>query len=104
LAQLIRLMRDSEARAVIRQPHEPAKNATFVADKAGAAVVVLAGSVGALPAAADYLSLFDGNIAALSAVQPPCAARAPSVGRRSWWRCASSASTPISASRCWPER
>jgi hypothetical protein len=30
-------------------------------------VVLLAGSVGALPAAPDYLSLFDANFAALSA-------------------------------------
>jgi ABC-type Zn uptake system ZnuABC Zn-binding protein ZnuA len=70
LAQLIRLMRDSEARAVIRQPHEPEKNAAFVAGKAGAATVVLAGSVGALPAASDYLALFDTNVAALKAVAP----------------------------------
>lgn len=70
LAQLIRLMRDSEARAVIRQPHEPEKNAAFVAGKAGAATVVFAGSVGALPAATDYLALFDTNVAALKAVAP----------------------------------
>jgi zinc/manganese transport system substrate-binding protein/zinc transport system substrate-binding protein len=64
-------MRESEARAVIRQPHEPARNAAFVAEKAGASVVVLAGSVGALPSAPDYLSLFDSSVAALLAVPPP---------------------------------
>ena len=41
-----------------------------MAGKAGAATVVLAGSVGALPAATDYLALFDTNVAALKAVAP----------------------------------
>ncbi|MFL5045566.1 MAG: metal ABC transporter substrate-binding protein, partial [Xanthobacteraceae bacterium] len=67
LAGLIRTMREHSVRIVVRQPHEPEKNAAFVADKAGAAVAVLAGSVGALPSARDYLSLFDTNIDALLA-------------------------------------
>ena len=67
LATIIKTMRDRGVRLVVRQPHEPERNAAFVAEKAGAAVVLLAGSVGALPAARDYLSLFDTNVAALSA-------------------------------------
>jgi ABC-type Zn uptake system ZnuABC Zn-binding protein ZnuA len=67
LATIIKTMRDRGVRLVVRQPHEPERNAAFVAEKAGAAVVLLAGSVGALPAARDYLSLFDANVAALSA-------------------------------------
>jgi ABC-type Zn uptake system ZnuABC Zn-binding protein ZnuA len=67
LAATIRIMRERGVGIVVRQPHEPERNAAFVAEKAGAAVVVLAGSVGALPAAGDYLSLFDADIAALMA-------------------------------------
>jgi zinc/manganese transport system substrate-binding protein/zinc transport system substrate-binding protein len=37
----------------------------FVAAKSGASVVVLAASVGALPGASDYLSLFDTDVAVL---------------------------------------
>ena len=60
-------MRERGVGIVVRQPYEPERNAAFVAEKAGAKVVVLAGSVGAVPAASDYLSLFDANIGALSA-------------------------------------
>jgi ABC-type Zn uptake system ZnuABC Zn-binding protein ZnuA len=67
LVTIIKTMRDRGVRLVVRQPYEPERNAAFVAEKAGAAVVLLAGSVGALPAARDYLSLFDTNVAALSA-------------------------------------
>jgi ABC-type Zn uptake system ZnuABC Zn-binding protein ZnuA len=69
LAALIKTMRERDVRVVVRQPHEPEKNAAFVAAKAGAAVVLLAGSVGALPAAQDYLSLFDANVGALLSAQ-----------------------------------
>ena len=48
----------------MRQPHEPEKNVAFLAQRTGA-VVVLAASVGALPGAVDYISLFDANVAAL---------------------------------------
>jgi ABC-type Zn uptake system ZnuABC Zn-binding protein ZnuA len=71
LAALIKTMRERGARIVIRQPHEPERNAAFVAEKAGATVVLLAGSVGALPSASDYLSLFDSNVGALVAAQRP---------------------------------
>ena len=54
-------------RAVLRQPHEPHSDADFVAARAGAAVVQLAASVGAVGEARDYLSLFDYNIATLAA-------------------------------------
>jgi ABC-type Zn uptake system ZnuABC Zn-binding protein ZnuA len=67
LAAIIKIMRERGVGLVVRQPHEPERNTAFVAKKADAAVVVLAGSVGALPAARDYLSLFDANVAALSA-------------------------------------
>ncbi len=68
LATLINQAHALGVRAVIRQPHEPQKNADFVAAKARVPVVLLAASVGAVPQAADYLSLFDYNVKALAAL------------------------------------
>jgi ABC-type Zn uptake system ZnuABC Zn-binding protein ZnuA len=67
LAGLIEAMRSRGAHIVVREPHEPERDAAFVANKAGAAVVTLAASVGALPQAGDYLALFDADVAALKA-------------------------------------
>jgi ABC-type Zn uptake system ZnuABC Zn-binding protein ZnuA len=69
LAELIRVMREQNVRIVVRQPYEPEKDTRFLADKAGAKIVLLAGSVGGLPGARDYISLFDANVAALLAAQ-----------------------------------
>jgi zinc/manganese transport system substrate-binding protein/zinc transport system substrate-binding protein len=52
---------------VVREPQEPERDVAFVARKAGASIVTLAASVGALPNAGDYIALFDANVAALSA-------------------------------------
>jgi len=68
LAVLVRLAQDGKVRAVIRQPFEPERDAAFVAQHAGAQVVVLAGSVGAVPQASDYFALFDYDVAALAGV------------------------------------
>jgi ABC-type Zn uptake system ZnuABC Zn-binding protein ZnuA len=65
LAAIIDTMRSRGVRLVVREPHEPERDVAFVAGKTGASVVVLAASVGALPAAGDYLSLFDTDVAAL---------------------------------------
>ena len=67
LAGIIETMRTRGVRIVVREPHEPERDAAFVAGKAGAKVVTLAASVGALPGTDDYLSLFDTNIGALAA-------------------------------------
>ena len=67
LAAIVNLARERRVRAVLRQPHEPHIDADFVAARAGAAVVQLAASVGAVGEARDYLSLFDYNIATLAA-------------------------------------
>ena len=67
LASLIGVMNARGARVIVRQPHEPEKDAAFVAQRTGGAVTVLAASVGALPGADDYLSLFDVNVTALRA-------------------------------------
>jgi len=65
LAALLKLMQSQQVRVIVRQPHEPAKHADFLAGKTGAKVVLLAASVGAVPEAKDYLSLFDYNSEAL---------------------------------------
>ena len=68
IATLIGTMRARGVKIIVRQPHEPEKNTAFLAQRTGAAVVLLAASVGALPGADDYISLFDANVAALSSV------------------------------------
>ena len=52
--------------AIVRQPHEPRRDAEFLAAKTGAPVVVLASGVGSVAEARDYLSLIDFNVRALS--------------------------------------
>jgi ABC-type Zn uptake system ZnuABC Zn-binding protein ZnuA len=65
LAGIIEAMRTRGVRIVVREPNEPERDVSFVAAKSGASVVVLAASVGALPEANDYLSLFDTDVARL---------------------------------------
>ena len=60
-------MRVRGVRIVVREPHEPERDVAFVANKAGASIVTLAASVGALPNTGDYIALFDANVAALTA-------------------------------------
>ena len=66
LAGIVRDMRARGARIVVREPNEPERDVAFVASKAGAQVVTLAASVGALPRTDDYISLFDANVEALT--------------------------------------
>ena len=65
LADIIHVMRARGVRIVVREPHEPERVVAFVANKTGASVVVLATTVGGLPAARDYFSLFEANVRAL---------------------------------------
>jgi len=67
LAGIIGTMRARDVRIVVREPHEPERDVAFVASKAGAAIVTLAASVGALPGTGDYIALFDRNVEALLA-------------------------------------
>jgi len=66
LAGIMRTMQARGVRIVVREPHEPKRDVDFVADRAGATVVTLAASVGALPHTEDYISLFDANVEALT--------------------------------------
>jgi ABC-type Zn uptake system ZnuABC Zn-binding protein ZnuA len=65
LAGVIATMRARNAHIVVREPHEPERDAAFVAAKTGASIVVLAASVGALPGTDDYISLFEADVEAL---------------------------------------
>ena len=67
LVSIVRLMKERRVKIVLREPHEPQRDVAFVAEKSGAKIATLAGSVGALPQASDYIALFDANIDALTA-------------------------------------
>jgi zinc/manganese transport system substrate-binding protein/zinc transport system substrate-binding protein len=67
LAGVVRLMKERGAKIVVREPTEPQRDVAFVAEKAGAKIATLAGAVGALPQASDYIALFDANVDALIA-------------------------------------
>lgn len=51
---------------IVREPHEPKRDADFLAAKTGARVVILTSTIGAVPEASDYISLIDYNVRALS--------------------------------------
>ncbi len=53
--------------AIVREPHEPKRDADFLAARTGASVALLASSVGAVPEARDYVSLIDYNVRTLAA-------------------------------------
>ena len=65
LASLARLGTQERIGAIVREPHEPKRDADFLASRTGARVVVLASGVGAVPEARDYISLIDYNVRAL---------------------------------------
>ena len=67
LGALLRTMREQQIKVIVKQPFEPDKYPTFLAERAGGTVVVLAASVGTIPEAADYFAMFDYNVKALSA-------------------------------------
>ncbi|MGZ5111508.1 MAG: metal ABC transporter substrate-binding protein [Usitatibacter sp.] len=72
LASLARLERVD---AIVRESHEPKRDADFLASRTGARVVILASSVGSVPEARDYLSLIDYDVRMLVT---PAKAGAPS--------------------------
>jgi len=78
LASLTQLGTKERVGAIVRGPHEPKRDADFIAARTGAKVVILASSVGAVPEARDYISLIDYNVRAL--VAPGAAPAAPARG------------------------
>lgn len=67
LAGIIKAMKARGVKIVLREPHEPQRDTAFVASKAGARVVTLASSVGALPGTDDYIALIEADVAAMEA-------------------------------------
>ncbi len=65
LAELARLASQARVATIVREPHEPRRDADFLAVRTGARVVVLASGVGAVPEARDYISLIDYDVRAL---------------------------------------
>jgi ABC-type Zn uptake system ZnuABC Zn-binding protein ZnuA len=65
LAELARLGKEQRVGIIVREPHEPKRDADFLAARIGARVVVLASGVGAVPEARDYISLIDYDVRAL---------------------------------------
>ena len=65
LAQLIADMKREQVKVVIIDPFYDAKVPRFVADQAGAKLLVLPSSVGGAPGVTDYLGLIDHNVQAL---------------------------------------
>jgi ABC-type Zn uptake system ZnuABC Zn-binding protein ZnuA len=63
LAQLSRM----KVAAIVREPHEPRRDADFLAARSGAKVAILASGIGTVPEARDYLSLIDYNVRTLAA-------------------------------------
>jgi ABC-type Zn uptake system ZnuABC Zn-binding protein ZnuA len=66
LAQLASSGKREKVAAIVREPHEPARDADFLAGRTGAPVAVLASGVGAVPEARDYISLIDYNVRTLA--------------------------------------
>ncbi|MBI4274719.1 MAG: zinc ABC transporter substrate-binding protein [Rhizobiales bacterium] len=67
IAELVKMMRERGIRLIVSEPNQPERHARRVAQQADAKLILLAGSVGVLPGAADYISLFDTNVNALVA-------------------------------------
>jgi ABC-type Zn uptake system ZnuABC Zn-binding protein ZnuA len=67
LAAILQTMRARAVRIIVREPYQPDRDVAFLAAKAGASVVTLAASVGALPQTDDFFSLFERNAEALRA-------------------------------------
>jgi ABC-type Zn uptake system ZnuABC Zn-binding protein ZnuA len=67
LARLKRRMASEGIVTILRQVHEPAREVAALAGRGPARIVVLVGSVGEVPQAPDYFSLFEHNVARLLA-------------------------------------
>lgn len=66
LAEIGALMRQRRVRAILQDAEAPPDAARLLATRSDARIAVMAPSVGAVPAARDYLSLFDYDVATLA--------------------------------------
>jgi ABC-type Zn uptake system ZnuABC Zn-binding protein ZnuA len=65
IGQLAKLMKDKNIRFILAEANQPERHSNMLAERTGAKVVQLAGSVGMLPNTDDYIALFDANVNAL---------------------------------------
>ncbi len=66
IGQLTKLMKDKNIRFILAEANQPERHSNMLAERTGAKVVQLAGSVGMLPNTDDYIALFDANVNALA--------------------------------------
>jgi ABC-type Zn uptake system ZnuABC Zn-binding protein ZnuA len=66
ISQLTKLMKDKNIRIILAEANQPERHSNMLAERTGAKVVQLAGSVGMLPNTDDYIALFDANVNALA--------------------------------------
>jgi ABC-type Zn uptake system ZnuABC Zn-binding protein ZnuA len=66
IGQLTKLMKDKNIRIILAEANQPERHSNMLAERTGAKVVQLAGSVGMLPNTDDYIALFDANVNALA--------------------------------------
>jgi ABC-type Zn uptake system ZnuABC Zn-binding protein ZnuA len=67
LRELAKLIKERGIRLIIAEANQPERHANRLAQQTGAKVVLLAGTVGELPNADDYIAMFDANVNALVA-------------------------------------
>lgn len=62
LSELVRLIKEQKATVVIKEPYESDNITRYLSRTTGSKTLTLAASVGAVPEAKDYFSLFDYNV------------------------------------------
>jgi ABC-type Zn uptake system ZnuABC Zn-binding protein ZnuA len=67
IGELTKLIKDKNIKIILAEANQPERHSNMLAQRTGAKVVQLAGSVGMLPNTDDYISLFDANVNALVA-------------------------------------
>ncbi|MGZ3281726.1 MAG: metal ABC transporter substrate-binding protein [Xanthobacteraceae bacterium] len=66
LAKLAATIREQKIRVIMHEPFEPEEASQLLARRTGAVVVTLAPSIGSVPEATDYPTLFDYNVGTLA--------------------------------------
>ncbi len=66
LAKLAATIREQKISVIVHEPFQPEEVSQLLARRTGAAVVKLAPSVESVPAASDYLALFDYDVGTLT--------------------------------------
>lgn len=65
--EVVQIGKEQGVKAILQEPYYSDRASTFVAQRIGAKVVVLCANVGQDPAAKDYVSMMDSNVAKVAA-------------------------------------